>query len=88
MGMMIASDNLSPFKVGEVGIPWNPYTGWPTSWTTGSPDADKVMQAMGKMMIDNIQGAAARKGLKITRDDIIKHYQDWLKNPKNKWVNP
>ena len=88
MGLMIASDNLSPFKVGGVPLPWNPYTGWPTSWTTGNPDADRVMQAMGKMMIDNIEAAASKKGLKITRDDIIGHYQDWLKNPKNKWVNP
>ncbi|MEW9309244.1 OmpA family protein [Labrys neptuniae] len=88
MGLKIASDNLSPIQLGGVPVPWNPYTGWPTSWTTGNPDADQVMQAMGKMMIDNIEAAAARKGYKITRDDIIGHYQDWLKNPKNKWVNP
>lgn len=88
MGLMIASDNLSPIQLGGVPVPWNPYTGWPTSWTSGNPDADKVMQAMGKMMIDNIEAAAARKGYKITRADIIGHYQDWLKNPKNKWVNP
>jgi outer membrane protein OmpA-like peptidoglycan-associated protein len=88
MGLMIASDNLSPIVVKGVSSPWNPWTGWPTSWTTGNVDADKVMQVMGKMMIDELEKAARKKNLKITRDEIIEHYQTWLKNPKNKWVNP
>jgi hypothetical protein len=69
-------------------IPWNPVTGWPNSWTTGSPNADDVMRAMGKIMIDVVESRARVSKLNISRDDIIRHYQDWLKNPKNKWVNP
>jgi outer membrane protein OmpA-like peptidoglycan-associated protein len=68
--------------------PWNPVTGWPNSWTTGSPTADEVMKAMGPFIINDIEQAARKMKLKITRDEIISHYQDWLKDPKNKWVNP
>jgi outer membrane protein OmpA-like peptidoglycan-associated protein len=88
MGLLVAQDYMSPIKVKGVDVPWNPITGWPTSWTTGSPDADAVMQAMGPMMINDIEQAARKMNLKISRDEIVRHYQDWLKNPKNKWVNP
>jgi outer membrane protein OmpA-like peptidoglycan-associated protein len=88
MGILVIADYGPSPKIGGVPSPWNPVTGWPNSWTTGSPDADAVMKAMGSMMIDEIQMAAKNKGLKITRDDIIGHYQDWLRDPKNKWVNP
>lgn len=88
MGILVIADYGPSPKLKGVPSPWNPVTGWPNSWTTGSPDADAVMKAMGTMMIDEIQMAAKNKGLNITRDEIIGHYQDWLKNPKNKWVNP
>lgn len=88
MGILVIADYGPSPKVGGVPSPWNPVTGWPNSWTTGSPDADTVMKAMGAMMINEIELAAKNKGLNISRDEIISHYQDWLKNPKNKWVNP
>jgi outer membrane protein OmpA-like peptidoglycan-associated protein len=88
MGLLIASDYMSPIQVKGVPSPWNPFTGWPTGWTTGSPDADAVMQAMGPMILNDIEQAARNMNLKISRDEIISHYQDWLKSPKNKWVNP
>jgi outer membrane protein OmpA-like peptidoglycan-associated protein len=88
MGLLIAQDYMSPIKVKGVDVPWNPITGWPTSWATGSPDADAVMQAMGPMILNDIEQAARNMNLKISRDEIISHYQDWLKSPKNKWVNP
>jgi outer membrane protein OmpA-like peptidoglycan-associated protein len=84
MGIKVVSD----YAPSPIPGPWNPVTGWPNSWTTGSPDADAVMKEMGAMMINEIEQAARRKGLKISRDDIIGHYQEWLKDPKNKWVNP
>jgi hypothetical protein len=43
-------------------FPWNPFTGWPTGWTTGSPDA--VMHAMGPMMIKDIEQSARSMNLK------------------------
>jgi hypothetical protein len=46
------------------------------------------MQAMGPMILNDIEQAARHMNLKISRDEIIGHYQDWLKSPKNKWVNP
>jgi hypothetical protein len=89
MGARILGDYPSPSKNGiSIPMPWNPITGWPTSWTTGSPDADTVMQTMGALMISDIELSARNMNLKISRDEIISHYQDWLKNPKNKWVNP
>ncbi|MBV9985492.1 OmpA family protein [Bradyrhizobium sp.] len=83
MGISIVGD----YVPSPIPSPWNPITGWPTSWTTGNPDADEVMKAMGKTMIDDIELAAKRKGLKISRDEIIRHYQDWLKDPNNKWTH-
>jgi hypothetical protein len=88
MGILIIADYAPSPTIKGVPSPWNPITGWPNSWTTGSPDADDVMKAMGKMMIDEIEGIAKNKGYKISRDEIISHYQEWLKDPKNKWVNP
>jgi outer membrane protein OmpA-like peptidoglycan-associated protein len=87
MSAQILGDYPSPTVKG-VPIPWNPITGWPTSWTTGSPDTDAVLQAMGPIMINDIEQSVRNMHLKISRDEIISHYQDWLKNPKNKWVNP
>jgi outer membrane protein OmpA-like peptidoglycan-associated protein len=85
MGIKIVADYAPSPKIKGVPIPWNPATGFPNSWTTGRPDADAVLQAMGKMMIDEVEQAARNAKLDISRDEIIRHYQDWLKNPDNKW---
>jgi outer membrane protein OmpA-like peptidoglycan-associated protein len=81
----ITGDNVSPVIKG-VPSPWNPWTGWPSSWTSGNPDADAVMKAITPEILSDIDLAIRRNKLNISRDEIQRRYEEWLKSPNNKWV--
>ena len=84
--MLVIADYAPSPKVKGVPSPWNPWTGPPNSWTTTSPDGDKVMQAMKPYMLREIEQGASNMKLKITRAEIEQKYEEWLKSPTNKWV--
>ncbi|MDW6022428.1 hypothetical protein SAZ10_11750 [Mesorhizobium sp. BAC0120] len=82
----VAADYAPSPKVKGVPSPWNPVTGWPNSWTNDRPDGWAVMNAIRPEIISDIELAAKRKGLNISRDEIERRYEGWLKSPTNKWV--
>ena len=73
-------------KVKGVPSPWNPVTGLPNSWTKDRPDGWKVMDAMRPEIISDTELSVKRQGLKITHDQIVQHYEEWLASPTNTWV--
>ena len=82
----VTADYAPSPKVKGVPSPWNPVTGWPNSWTNDRPDGDAVMTAIRPEIISDIELAAKNKGLNISRDEIERRYEEWLKSPTNKWV--
>jgi outer membrane protein OmpA-like peptidoglycan-associated protein len=82
----VTADYAPSPKVKGVPSPWNPWTGWPNSWTMDRPDGWAVMDAIRPEIISDIEQAAKRKGLNISRDEIERRYEEWLKSPTNKWV--
>jgi hypothetical protein len=74
-------------NVKGVPVPWNPVTGPPYSWTTKRPaDGDAVMKAIRPAIIGDIELSARNMKLNITRDEIERRYDEWVKNQMNKNV--
>ncbi len=82
----VVSDYGPSLKVKGVPLPWNPWTGLPNSWTNPRTDGGGVMKAIRPAIISDIEKAARNKNLNISRAEIERRYEEWLKSPTNTWV--